>query len=85
MAVSITIPTPPGAGQRVDVALGKYVRSFNNAADAVDWASDLIGEGAGTRDLLFAMAILLAARRPAARGKVLTFDLTAGANILTVG
>lgn len=72
MAISITIPTPPGAGQPVTLAVGKHGRTWDSVAGAVDWARDATSD----RDLLFAVAIRLAADRPATRGHTLTFDAT---------
>lgn len=79
MAISITIPTPPGGGQPVRVAVGKVGMQFPNAAEAVEWAR------AKTQDMeiLLAIAIRLAADRPATRGLTLTFDATSN-NILAV-
>jgi hypothetical protein len=83
MALSITIPTPPGSGT-VRVAIGKAGREFASPAAAVDWAQGVVDDAGGNRDLLLALAILLASRRPALRGKTLTLDLAANANLLTV-
>jgi hypothetical protein len=82
MAVSITIPTPPAAGQPLVMALGKYSRDWPTTTEAVAWASDLLGDGGERSDFLFALAILLAARRPATRGLPLTVNFSAAQNLV---
>ena len=80
MATSIVVPTPPGGGQPVTLAVGKYSRTWVNAAAALEWAVDQTAD----RDLIYALAIRLAASRPATRGKTLTFDPTAAADLVTI-
>lgn len=76
---SLVIPTPKQGGP-VTIRLGKHSREFSNPKAAVEWAESLCDE----RDLLFAVAIRLAAKRPITRGKTLTIDFNSP-NILTVG
>jgi hypothetical protein len=80
MATSIVVPTPPGAGQPVTLTVGKNSRTWANAAEALAWANDVTAD----RDLVYALAVRLAAGRPALRGKTLTFDPAAAANLVTV-
>lgn len=80
MAASIVIPTPPGAGNPVSLTVGKVGKQFRNAADAMAWSDDVLAD----RDVLMALAIRLAARSAASRGKTLTIDLAAVPPVLTL-
>lgn len=81
---SMIIPTPPGAGQPITVRVGKYSRTFDNAASAAAWAADFFDSDDFKRDFMMSWAILLAARRPGTRGKTLTVDMAAPTNLVTV-
>jgi len=80
MSISVTIPTPPAAGQEVRLRIGKVERVWASPAQAVAWAQDQSPD----LDTAFAYAILLAANRPAMRGKTLTINPAAAANLVTV-
>lgn len=78
----VRIPTPDVQPDgRVLVAFGKLGYEFPSVADANREVEELIGD---ERDLLKRLALLIGKRRPATRGKTLTFDLTATTNLLTV-
>lgn len=81
MAVSITIPTPPGAGQPAIIKVGKHGREFESAAHASDWSDRVLDP---ERDIAIAIAIRLAVARPGTRGRTLVIDMAATNNIMRI-
>jgi hypothetical protein len=80
----ITIPTPQvNADGSVTITFGKESITFSNVTDA-NFAADAIADEVFSRENLKKIAIALAKRRPALRGKTLNADATAAANLLTV-
>jgi hypothetical protein len=80
----ITIPTPQvNADGSVTLTFGKEGITFPSVADA-NAAADAIADEVFSRDFIKKIAIALARKRPALRGKTLNADANAATNLLTV-